>query len=406
MTVGVGAADCTSGSSGPAPKVLLVSNWDWVLYNFRLALAEELVRHGYDVALVCPRGEYTEAFRERGLRWIEWSLSRRSLNPVAELDATRRLASIYRIELPDLVHHDTIKPNVYGALSVRRNRRRLGADRSPRVLNTFMGLGFLFAGSPRAFLPRTVALPIMRRAFSGGVETVFSNAADRRRLIELGVVDESRSRVMVSEHVDTERFSPGGAEPVDSARAVGRPDPPTVLFAGRMLWDKGLAELMEAADILRERGVEARIALAGSPDPGNPACVPVETLRAADHEGRVDWLGHQSDMPALLRSADIAVLPSYHEGLPRFLIEAAAVGLPLVATDLEACRRVIRDGENGILVPVRDAVALADALERLVREPETRRRMGEAGRRIAAREFDTRTTIQDWLELYEQLLTG
>lgn len=380
-----------------AAKVLLVSNWDWVLYNFRLSFARDLARRGYEVALVCPPGPYVERFREEGLRWVEWRLSRRSMNPLTEVGAVRRLARIYRDELPDLVHHDTIKPNLYGSIAVRINRRRLGRRGSPRVLNTFMGLGFLFAGSAAAALPRAITLPLMRRAFRDGVLTVFSNASDRRRFVDLGLVREADSRVMVSEHVDTERFRPGDPSL--------RSEPPAALFAGRMLWDKGIAELLEASEILRERRIAVRVLLAGEPDPGNPACVPVEALRAAEAAGQATWLGQQSDMPALLRTADIAVLPSYHEGLPRFLIEGAATGLPLVATDLEACRRIIDPDVNGLLIPARDAPALADAIERLVRDVDTRHRMGAAGREIAVDRFDTRKTLEEWIRLYEELLS-
>ncbi len=194
--------------------------------------------------------------------------------------------------------------------------------------------------------------------------------------------------------VDTRRFSPC---------QDGHSSTPVVLMASRLLWDKGVGEFVQAARHLRARGVEAQFWIAGAPDEGNPACLPDNVLIAWRREGVVEFLGHRSDMPELLRQASIAVLPSYHEGLPRFLLEAAATGLPLVATDIEGCRLVVRDGLNGLLVPPKDSHKLAEAIRTLLKDPPLRWRMGKASRAIAESKFDEKKIIAQSLAVYREV---
>ena len=189
-----------------------------------------------------------------------------------------------------------------------------------------------------------------------------------------------------------------------SASSPGVRALPRALLPARLLWDKGLAELIDAARLLRAEGRPVHLLLAGNPDPGNPAAVPVETVRGWVGEGLVEWLGHVEDMPTLYRSVDLVVLPSYREGLPKGLIEAAACGLPLVTTDVPGCREVVTDGVEGLLVPVRDAKALAAAIGRLAADPALRARMGAAARAKALSQFDERIVIGRTLEVYRELL--
>ena len=175
------------------------------------------------------------------------------------------------------------------------------------------------------------------------------------------------------------------------------------LLAARMLWDKGLQEFVDAARALKAQGRNVRFALAGTPDPGNPAAAPEETLVAWRNSGDVEWLGHVADMPALFAKADIVVLPSYREGLPKSLIEAAACARPLVATDVPGCREVIRDGVDGLLVPAGQSAPLANAIARLIDDPALARRLGEAARAKALAEFDERKIIDATLAVYREI---
>ncbi|MFA0744095.1 MAG: hypothetical protein LASZOEIN_000883 [Candidatus Fervidibacter sp.] len=376
-------------------KVLMVAHWDWVLYNFRLPLARALREKGFEVIFVCPYGEYVPKLKEEGFRWIHWAIVRRSLNPVRELIAILHLASIYQREQPQIVHHFTIKPNFYGSIAALLARR-------DKVINTFTGLGFLFSEHPLAIGLRSSVLPLAKLAFRASKGwSVFQNRQDLGTCLRLRLVLPERVVVIDGSGVDTRKFHPNHDSPPDNNE-----HPTIVLMAARLLWDKGVREFVEAARVLKARGLQVEFWLAGKPDNGNPMCVPEEFLKEWREEGLINWLGHRDDMPNLLQQVDIAVLPSYHEGVPRFLLEAAACGLPLVATDIEGCRVVVRDGVNGFLVPVKDPYALADAIETLIKKPELRRQMGIASRKIVEAEFDERIILNKWLALYDRVLNS
>ncbi|MCS7192024.1 MAG: glycosyltransferase family 4 protein [Armatimonadetes bacterium] len=385
------------------PKVLLVAHWDWVLYNFRLPLAKALREKGYDVVFVCPFGKYVSKLAIEGFRCIHWSVIRESLNPIREIIAVFHLTQIYRHERPHLVHHFTVKPNLYGSLATKLVVGKNVSEKL-RAINTFTGLGFLFSYHPTAKLLRTILLPFMRIVMkSNKIWTVCQNDSDKETLLQKGLVIPERLTIIASSGVDTTRFHPDGVffrDPMDGQATI-------VLMASRLLWDKGVGEFVEAAKLLKRKSVGVEFWLAGTPDGGNPMCVSEEIVKQWHENGLIKWLGHCDDMPNLLRKVDIAVLPSYyHEGVPRFLLEAAASGLPIVATDIEGCRMVVRHGENGFLVPVRNSQALADAIERLVCDHQLRLRMGKVSREIAVKEFDERKILEQWLRLYEQVLAS
>ena len=389
-------------------KVLMVASWDWTLDKFRLALAEFLRREGYDITFVCADGEYVERFQGRGFRWIKWESKRKRLNPFAELRALWNLAEIYARERPDLIHHDTIKPNLYGPLAVRLNEWLGRVEEPPKVIDTFMGLGHVFSKGVMPAILRGLIKPFLRFGINQpNVHVVFSNVDDQKRLRNHGILRQDRTDVLMSEFVDTEKFRPFTPDQHVSESTASSKDQeiPAVLMAVRLLWAKGVGEFVEAARILRERGVEARFWLAGEPDKDSAGFVPEEKLCEWEEEGLIKWLGYQTDMPMLLNQADIAVLPTkYNEGMPRFLVEATACGLPVVTSDMEACRIVVRDGTNGIIVPPGDAERLADALEDLVTDTALRSEMETAARKIAVREFDEETGTEGWHRLYVNLL--
>jgi len=372
-------------------KLVLFANTDWYLYNFRRSLALALRDAGHEVLLLSPPGEYGERLRTLGLRWEPVAMERRSLAPWRELRLLWRLWRSFRRERPDLVHGFTIKCAVYGALAAR-------LARVPARVAAVAGMGYVFTSDAlRARALRPVVRWLLRLALGGrGARLVLQNPDDVALFERARLVEPARIRLIQGSGVDLRRFEPRG----DDARQGG---PPRVLLASRLLWDKGIAEYVDAA---RALGDKARCLLAGTPDPGNPAAIDVAQVRAWHEAGVIEWLGHVEDMPALLAGVDIAVLPSYREGLPRSLIEAAACALPLVATDVPGCRAVVTDGIDGLLVPARDAQALAVAIGRLVDDPVAARRLGRAARAKALREFDERRVIARTLEAYAELLPG
>ena len=308
-------------------KLILFANTDWYLYNFRRSLALALREAGYDLLLTSPPGPYGEKLRALGLRWQPVPMDRRSLNPLREAKLLWWLVSLFRRERPALVHGFTIKCAVYGSLAAR-------VAAVPARVNAVAGMGYVFTSNDaKARLLRPVVRALMRAALGGrDARLVLQNPDDMALFERAGLVAREHVRLIPGSGVDCSRFVAR-----DGRRDASRPL--RVLLAARLLWDKGLAEFGAAARELRGEGRAIVFLLAGDPDPGNPAAVPEATVRAWVDEGLVEWLGHVDDMPALFASVDMVVLPSYREGLPKGLIEAAACALPLVTTDVPGLPR-------------------------------------------------------------------
>jgi glycosyltransferase involved in cell wall biosynthesis len=370
--------------------ILLFANTAWYLYNYRLSLAEAIRDAGMTAVLVSPFDSYVDQLQSAGFEWRRLEVSRKGVNPVSETFALCRCVSLYREISPDLVHHFTVKPILYGSMAARM--ARVGA-----VVNSVTGLGFVFSsGSVRARVLRRLIRWPYRIALSGRhSRVIFQNDDDRRRLLAMGLVDWDRTAVIPGSGVDLQRFHPV-PEPAGIPRAA---------IVSRMLWDKGVLELVEAARVLQTRGVPGRIVLVGGPDPGNPSSIPASQLEAWRSEGVVDWWGHRDDLATVYSDVNLIVLPTkYGEGVPRSLVEGAAAGRALVATDLPGCREVVVPGVTGILVPPGDPSALADALQELLQEPNLRRRMGQAARERAEAMFSAQRVNSETLSLYHSLL--
>jgi glycosyltransferase involved in cell wall biosynthesis len=374
-------------------KVLLFANTDWYLYNFRRSLALAIREQGHDLLLLSPPGSYGERLESIGLRWKAIAMDRRSLNPLRELALLFRLTRIMQRERPDLVHAFTIKCAVYGSLAARLARV------SARV-NAVAGMGYVFTSNDaKARLLRPVVRVLLRLALGGrSSRLILQNPDDVELFQRARLASPNRVRLIAGSGVDCARFHPPGLARDGEALRV--------LLPARLLWDKGVAEFVDAARLLRVSGRAVTFLLAGDPDPGNPAAVPETTVREWVTEGTLEWLGHVNDMPALFRSVHVVVLPSYREGLPKGLIEAGASGCALVTTDVPGCREVVRDGDDGLLVPARDADALARAIGRLYDEPELRARLAKAARAKALVAFDERIVIAKTLEVYRELAAG
>ena len=381
----------------PRAKLVFFANTDWYLWNFRRSLALAARDAGYDVLLLSPPGDYGGRFAPLGLRWEPVAMDRRSLNPVREIGVLWRLARLFGREKPALVHGFTIKCAVYGSAA-----GRLAAV--PARVNAVAGMGYVFSSEDaKARLLRPVVRGMLRLALTGKrARLILQNPDDAALFVKAELSDAAHVRLIRGSGVDCTRFAPGADDAERGEANVLR-----VLLAARLLWDKGIAEYVEAARALRARGVTAKFLLAGTPDAGNPAAVPESVLRKWVDEGALEWLGHVEDMAPLFRSVDIVVLPSYYrEGLPKSLIEAAACGLPLVTCDAPGCREVVTDGVDGLLVPPRDAGALAAAIARLLDDPALRQRLGSAARAKALAEFDERIVIEQTLAVYRELLEG
>ena len=370
-------------------KILLVANTDWYLFNHRLSLAERLRRQGVEVHLASPGGAFAPRLRQAGFDWHEIRMDRKGFNPLREARTLNALGALYSRVGPTLVHHFTIKPVLYGSLAGRRRR-------VPALVNSITGRGYVFAGrGVISWLLRMFLQPVFAYALnSANQKVIFQHAADLQSFLAMRLVRQDRCALIRGSGIDPQRFSP-------------RPEPqgdPVVLMPSRMLKDKGVQDLVQASRLLRRRGVRLRVVLAGDPDPGNPTSIPEKQLREWAAEGVVEWAGRSDDMVETYASAHIVALPSHAEGVPRALIEAAAMAKPIVATDLPGCREIVYNGRNGFLVPVRDPHALSEVIQTLVEDPKLRRQMGAEGRAIALQNYTDEIVNGMILRVYNELL--
>ncbi len=375
-----------------ALKVLLFANTDWYLFNFRLSLAYALRDRGYEILLLSPPGDYGRRLVDMGFDWRPLPMKRQSLQPLSELKLLVQLVRLLKDEDVDIVHGFTIKAAVYGSLAARM------AGGVARI-SAVAGMGYVFTSSDmKARLLKPIVRAVIKLAASGrNSRIILQNPDDVDAFLRYRLAEEQYVRLIKGSGVDTSLFVPSESQGRDSSTVV-------VLFAARLLWDKGLREFIEAATIVRKKSAGVCFLLAGEPDEGNPAAVSTAEVEGWHASGKVQWLGQVSNMPELLQSVDIMVLPSYREGLPKGLVEAAAVELPLIATDVPGCREVVIHGVNGLLVPAHDAEALANAIVCLIQDRELRAEMGVRGRKKVLAEFDEEVVIRETLAVYDELL--
>lgn len=370
-------------------RLVYVVHVDHCFDMYRMALASAAREQGYEVVVLAPDTGSTKAIKEAGFTYLKWPVSRRGANPLQELHSLYRLFRLYQRLRPTLVHHRAIKPVLYGSIAARLSGVKC-------VVNALNGLGYMFADD-RAALGRVSIDLLFKLALSHpNNQTIFQNPDDRDLFLQRRLVHPSQASY-IRNGVDCKRF---GFIP-----EVSR-DRPIVMLATRLIWPKGIREFVRAARMLkRADGCNARFVLVGAPDEGNPDCVPEQQLRSWQRRGIVEWWGHREDMPAVLSQAAVVVLPStYREGMPRIILEAAAVGRATITTDWPGCRETVKHGETGLLIKPRDAKALAAAIRSLVRNPERRRGMGAAARQMVVEEFSIDRVNKETLDVYVSLL--
>jgi glycosyltransferase involved in cell wall biosynthesis len=381
--------DEPSTGAPPRPRLLYLVTEDWYFCSHRLPVARAARDAGAEVVVATRVSAHGAAIRAEGFRLVPLAWRRGSHAPLAELRAILDIVSLYRRERPDLVHHVALKPVIYGSLAAV-------LAGVPHGINALTGLGALFIGSSArtrllGALARAALRPLLNRP---GGRVILQNADDRLLLEERGLLRHDRVALIRGSGVDVGRFAP-----------TPEPDgPPVALLVARVLRDKGVGEFVDAARLLKARGIAVRMQLAGPTDPDNPAAIDQATLHGWQSEGIVEWLGPVADMPGLWAKSHIAVLPSYREGLPKALLEAAACGRPMIATDVPGCREIVREDETGLLVPAKDATALADAIARLTGDAALRQRLGTRARAVAEVEFAEDVVVRETLALYRELL--
>lgn len=370
-------------------RLLYVVNIPRFFVSHRLPLALAAQAAGYDVHVATSDADTASIARihAAGLPFHPLPLAQHGLNLLAEARTLTALVSLYRTLQPDLVHHVSIKPVLYGGIAAR-------LAGVPAVVSAMSGLGYVFIGNDRRRrLLRAGVLPLMRLALAGrGTRMVFQNPDDLARFVRLGMIAADKTTLIRGSGVDTDEFIP---QPEHEGL-------PVILFAGRLMWPKGLGIFVEAARALRG---QARFVVAGYAEATSPDTVPLSQLTAWADEGLIEWWGKRDDMPQVMAQAQVVTLPSiYGEGVPRVLIEAAASGRAIVTTDTPGCREIVGDGVNGWLVPPGDAAAFTQAVRFLIENPDQRQQMGAAGRTRVLNDFSLVQVNAAMLALYHDLL--
>ena len=382
-------------STARRPKLLFLVTEDWYFCSHRLPAARAARAAGFDVVVATRVRAHGDRIRDEGfaLRPIGWR--RRGDGLAGAGRAISEIASLYRAEQPDLVHHIALKSVLFGGVALRRAFP--GPERAPVAIDSIMGLGSRFSAASFAARLRRPSLGIALRLAAGRGRgwVIVQNPEDRDALLTLGI---ARRRIVIirGSGVDCNHFRP---LPDPDAATV------TVALVSRMLRDKGVLDAAASIRLLRGRGLPVELLLAGPTDPDNRGSLTPESLISLTNDPGIAWLGPIADVRAVWRRAAIAVLPStYGEGLPKALLEAAACARPVVASDVPGCREVVCPGETGLLVPPRDIYGLAAAIAALAGDPMRRQAMGRAARELVEREFDEGTVARETLAVYDAAL--
>ena len=367
---------------GMGKKIIICLNTAWNLLNFRSGLIRALVAAGYEVVAVAPYDDYAPRLEALGCRFVALPMDNRGTHPGRDLLLSWRFWQLFRRERPDVYLGYTAKPNIYGAVAAHLL--------DVKVINNIAGLGSVFIeGGVLAQLLRFMYRVALKRSHC----VFFQNHEDLQQFVVANMVRPDQAVLIPGSGVDLDYFSDAAVSNPGTSKAGFR-----FLLVGRMLKDKGVVEFVEAARQLRKSHPTAEFCLLGFLDAQNPTALTRDQVQAWVAQGSVNYLGVSDDVRSQLAAADCIVLPSYREGLPRTLLEAAAMGKPIVATDVPGCRSVVVDGENGFLCRPKDAQDLAANMAKMLALPKaTRHQMGRAGRLKMEREFGEQVVIGHYL---------
>lgn len=367
--------------------LLMVANVDWIFLAHRLPIAKHALKNGFRVVVLTNDSGQSNRILDEGLEFIHIPISRSGVNPIIEFFLFVRLFFLYKKINPSVVYQVTLKPVIYGTLISR-------ILRIPTV-NAISGLGYNFTIGRKGFVQRRM-IELMRIGFSKkNNHLIFENNDDKEELFELDIISKN-NHVSLVKGVGVDLNSNPYSAPASKEKLV-------VLLATRMLWDKGIKEFVEAAKLLMERfNGKVVFKLCGRIDTGNPESVSEEYLKSIEIEGFLKWDGHSDQIFEEYKLSDIVVLPSYREGMPTVLIEASAIGRPLITTNAIGCRECVEEGWNGYKVPINSIDKLAQAIEKLLVNKKLRVNMGLHSREKAEKEFDQREVVRKHIDICEQ----
>lgn len=375
-------------------KLLYLVTEDWYFCSHRLELATAALNADYDVYLVTQVTHHADFIRSEKIKLYPVIFSRSYNRPWQDIKTLINIFKIYREIQPDIVHHVALKPVMFGSLICLFMKK----NKPKAVVNAMTGLGSLF---------------ISKKPFLSMVKSIFSKLLVfflQRKNSHLIVQNNDDKALFIDEyHLPLEKISliKGSGVNINTYKpALNKSKLITVMLVARMLKDKGVEEFISAVSLLEKQGQSARFVLVGDTDKENPSSISTARLEEWNKKGIIEWWGQCDNMVSVYEQANIVVLPSYREGLPKVLLEAAACGLPIVATDVPGCRVIVKHGVNGLLVAVRDADELAAAISQLINNPELCKEMGSKGRDMVEKEFSSNIVIDKTLMLYQSLLTS
>jgi glycosyltransferase involved in cell wall biosynthesis len=371
-------------------KIIYFVSVDFFFVSHFIERAKFSKAAGFDVLVICKFERCRSLIEAEGIRCIPLDLSRSSINLIQMLRMVFHLIKIYRVERPALIHQVALKPIIIGSLAAKFTS-------GIRILNAPVGLGYIYtSGSIKAFFLRpfvNFSLRLLMNPNDGHV--VFENSDDRNYFINRGFVQSCKSSLIRGAGVNIEDYN--FRLQSDNREAV-------ILLPARLLWDKGIDDFVNAAKIILDNGLNARFVVVGGHDHHNPSNIDSRIIDEWNSKGPVEFWGFQNDMKKILSLVDIVCLPSYREGLPKALLESMAAGLPIVTTDVPGCREVVKNEDNGYLVPARNPQALADAIQKLILDTNLRREMGMKGKKRILSEFSSKIICEKTVDLYKEIL--
>lgn len=367
-------------------KLLFVVAEDVYFCSHRLDLAKSARDAGFEVHLATRKSTQSLLIENEGIKVHPIEFDRKGMNPFQEKETIKSLKKIFEDVKPDIIHNVALKPVLYGTLAA------LGLSKKPKMIQLITGLGFLFTSQKPhiKFLANAVLLTFRLLWKKFQTEVILQNKDDEALFLKKKLISPAHLHLILGSGVNTKAY-PFSKEPEGK---------PIALFVGRLLKDKGIFELIDAARLLKIEQIPVEIHVIGTPDLQNPSSTSIEEISTWVKEGLITWHGHQSDIASFWEQSHIAVLPSYREGLPKSMLEAASSGRPIVSTDVPGCREICISHLNGILVPAKDPIALAKAIKELALSKDLRQKMGIESRKLVEEKFSIETINQQTLSLY------
>ena len=367
-------------------KIAIVLNTSWNVYNFRLGLIEALRENGHQVIVLAPQDQYSQRLEELGFQFYPVKMDSKGVNPVKDASVVWELYRLYKRIAPDIVLHYTVKPNIYGSLAAR-------AARIP-MINNVCGLGTVFLQKNWVSM---IAKFLYRVAFRYPNKVFFQNHDDFQLFVREKLINPKIADTVPGSGINLNKFQPNTQTVISSQF--------TFLVISRLIYDKGIVEYVEAIRQLRKMGIQARFQILGAKAPDHKRGIPLELINSWITEGIIEYLGTTDDVKSVVEQADCVVLPSYREGLPRTLLEAASMGKPIITTDTAGCKHVVDDQETGFLCKVQSSTDLADKMLKMTKlSPEERLMMGNKGRDKVRQEFDENLVINKYQQAIQHLV--